>query len=139
MNKQKQVQVGLGIIIIRDNKILLGKRKNAHGAGEWSLPGGHQEYNEDWEETARRELKEETDMDLKQAKFVSATNDRFPKEDKHYVTIFLQGIAYGEPKLMEPDKCEKWEWFDLDALPQPLFTPLNNLLATRLRLETVKN
>ena len=34
----------------------------------------------------------------------------------------------GEVKIMESEKCEKWEWFDWSDLPQPLFVPLQNLL-----------
>lgn len=34
----------------------------------------------------------------------------------------------GEVKVMESDKCEKWEWFDWYKLPQPFFLPIQNLL-----------
>lgn len=34
----------------------------------------------------------------------------------------------GEVKIMEPEKCEQWEWFDWNNLPKPLFLPAQNLL-----------
>ncbi|WP_134596929.1 NUDIX domain-containing protein, partial [Pseudomonas aeruginosa] len=36
-------QVGVGVLILRDGKVLLGRRKGSHGAGCWSAPGGHLE------------------------------------------------------------------------------------------------
>lgn len=57
------------------------------------------------------------------------TNDIFEKEDKHYVTLFvISEYDSGEVKNIGPDKCDKGGWFSWDDLPQPLFTPIKNLL-----------
>ena len=51
----KRPLIGLGVIIVNPaDKILLGLRKGSHGAGEWSLPGGHLEWNESFEECSRK-------------------------------------------------------------------------------------
>lgn len=124
-------QVGVGVIIIKNNKVLLGKRKNSHGEGSWSFPGGHLEFNESWEECAKRETLEETGLDITNIRFAAVTNDIFQLEKKHYITIFmLSDYIGGEPQLKEPEKCEQWEWFDWDdiKLPRPLFLPIENLL-----------
>lgn len=122
-------KIGIGIFVIKDNKILFGKRKNAHGDGTWSLPGGHLEFNESWEECAKREVKEETDLEVENVRFCAATNDIFVEENKHYVTIFLlSDYKSGNPKVMEPEKSEDWQWIDWNELPKPLFKPLENLL-----------
>jgi len=124
-------KVGVGIFIIKDGKVLLGKRKNAHGDGAWCFPGGHLEFNESFEGCARRETLEETGLAIKNIRFGTATNDIFAKENKHYITIcMIAEHDYGEVKNIEPDKCEKWEWFewDEDKLPYPLFVPQQNLL-----------
>jgi len=124
-------KVGVGVIIIKDNKVLLGKRKNAHGAGSWNFPGGHLEYGESWENCATRETIEETNIIINNIRFAAATNDIFPMEEKHYITIYmLAEYKSGEVKIMEPDKCEEWDWFEWDKLPQPLFIPAQNLLKT---------
>lgn len=121
--------MGVGVIIIKDGKILLGKRKNAHGGGGWCYPGGHLEYGESWEECSCRETMEETGIAIKNLRFGAVTNDVFEDEQKHYITIcMVADFAFGEVKLMEPDKCEQWNWFEWENLPQPLFLPIQNLL-----------
>ncbi len=122
-------KVGVGVIIIKKGKILLGKRKNAHGEGNWCFPGGHLEYGESWEECAIRETLEETGSKIDNIRFGAVTNDIFKKDHKHYITIFmLSDFASGKVKVMEPNKCEQWEWFDWGQLPQPLFVPIKNLI-----------
>lgn len=122
-------RVGVGVLILREGKVLLGKRKGAHGEGSWSPPGGHLELNEAIEDCGKRETKEETDLEIKGIKLGPLTNDIFRKEGKHYITVFLLAEpGVGEVTLMEPNKCEKWDWFEWDHLPKPLFLPLQNLL-----------
>ncbi len=126
--ENKRPKVGVGVIVVKDGKALLGKRKNAHGEGSWSFPGGHLEFNESWEDCASRETMEETGIAIKNIRFGAATNDIFQSEGKHYITIFmLADYDSGEVKVMEPEKCERWEWFKWDNFPQPLFIPVQNL------------
>ena len=126
--ENKRPKVGVGVVVIKDGKILLGKRKNAHGKGAWCFPGGHLEFNESWEDCALRETMEETGITIKNIRFGTATNDIFQAEGKHYITIFmLSDYGSGEVKIMEPEKCERWDWFEWDNLPQPLFVPIQNL------------
>jgi 8-oxo-dGTP diphosphatase len=121
--------VGVGVIIIKDGKVLLGKRKNAHGDGTWCCPGGHLEFKEDIEACAHREVFEETGLRIKNIKMGPYTNDKFEKEGKHYVTLFvIAEYKSGELELKEPEKCERWGWFTWDDLPEPLFLPTVNLV-----------
>lgn len=124
-----QVRVGVGVMIYRGNNILLGLRKGAHGEGTWALPGGHLEFGESIENCAIREVMEETGLTISNITKIDFTNDIFEKENKHYITIFVKGSCEsGDPKLMEPNKCIKWQWFSLDNLPEPLFLPLKTLM-----------
>lgn len=125
---ERRPSVGIGVIVIRsDGRVLLYKRKNAHGEGHWGFPGGHLEYGESWEDCAIRETKEETGLDIEVPTFFAVTNDLFP-EEKHYITIFMRARhVQGVPILREPDKAESWEWYPWDALPDPLFLPIQNL------------
>ncbi|OGH84782.1 MAG: DNA mismatch repair protein MutT [Candidatus Magasanikbacteria bacterium RIFOXYC12_FULL_32_21b] len=122
-------QAGLGTFIIRENKILFGKRKNSHGSGQWGLTGGHLEFGESWEECAIREAMEETGLKLENVEYFAVTNDVMPEDNKHYLTIFMRTkYTGGEAQLLEPDKFEEWRWCTWDDLPSPLFKPLENLI-----------
>lgn len=121
-------KVGIGLLIVRGNRVLLGKRKGTHGAGHYGGVGGHLEHLETFEECIMRELAEEAGIQLKvkNLRMICVTNMR-AYAPKHYIDI---GMAAewedGEPEVMEPHKLEAWEWHDIDRLPEPLFAVMNN-------------
>lgn len=122
--------IGVGVIVMREGQVLLGKRNARHGAGTWQFPGGHLEWNEPIEDCARREVFEETGLRIDNLRRGPYTNDLFQEEGKHYVTLYVLADADGgEPILKEPDKCDRWGWFHWHDLPKPRFVPLANLLA----------
>ena len=119
--KENRPKVGIGVMVFKDGKVLLGKRKNAHGAGEYAWPGGHLEYMESFEACARREVREETGVEIKNVKFLRLYNLK-EHAPKHYVDIAMTAEwASGEAEVREPDKCESWDWYDIENLPEPLF------------------
>src|SRR3989338_357214 len=102
MEEKQRPKVGIGVIIVKENKILLGKRKNVHGAGTWCPPGGHLEFNEEIKDCARRETLEETGIKIKNIRQGPFTNDPMPKEGRHYITLFmLADYDSREVKVME--------------------------------------
>jgi 8-oxo-dGTP diphosphatase len=116
---ERHVRVGTGVIIVRDGKMLLGKRNGSHFEGHYSFPGGHQDYLETWEECVLRETKEECGDDFKikirGGRPIFVTNDPMPEYGKHYVTIFIVADhVEGEPINAEPDKCDGWGWYTFD-------------------------
>ena len=122
--KETHTRVGIGIMIFKDRKILLGKRKGSHGAGQYSFPGEHLEYMESFEKCALREIAEECGIKIKNLRFQYLANikDYAPR---HYVHIGLVADwKSGEPKVLEPEKCEGWNWYDLKKLPKPLFATI---------------
>jgi len=126
---QHRPAVGVAVIVIKNAKVLLGRRLNSHGSGTWALPGGHLELNESIEDCAKREVFEETGLSIKNLQCTTFTNDIFEKENKHYVTLFVVSeYDSGKLQLKEPDKCERWGWFSWNEFPEPLFLSLKNLL-----------
>lgn len=127
-----QPLVGVGVVVHRDGKILLGRRRASHGAGCWSLPGGHLEFGETPQACAYREVLEETGLRLSFVQDGPWVNSVFEHEQKHYITIFMLADAPdGEPQRREPDKCDGWQWFAPGDLPTPLFLPLTQLIEQR--------
>ncbi len=130
-----KVGVGVGILVYKDGKFLLGRRHDdadkadseLHGEGTWTMPGGGLHFGETPEECAIREVKEETGIDIKSIKVITFQNDKV--EDAQFITIGLFSDDFeGEPKVMEPDEIVEWQWFDIDNPPTPLFFPSERIL-----------
>ena len=128
-------RVGTGTVVVRDGLVLIGKRIGSHGKDCWSFPGGHLEFGESLEGCAMREVLEETGLTVRNPRIIGLTNDVFQESGKHYVTIFVQAeYAGGEPEVTEPDRWERWEWHPWDALPRPLFLPIEHALEQGLKI-----
>lgn len=85
---------------------------------------------------ARREVMEETGMNISHVKFLFFEN-LVKYSGKHYADIGVMAQWQGGvPEVLEPDRCEGWGWYDLDKLPQPLFGTIEN---TIIAYKTGKN
>lgn len=122
-------KVGTAVIVWRAGKLLFHLRKGKHGPGTWSFPGGHLEWGEEPAAAAQRELREECGSDLVCTPLMSY--DRCPyvntifRNEQQYITLyFVTFWVSGEAQVTEPEKCERWQWYSPDALPSPLFDPL---------------
>lgn len=132
------IKIGVGILIVKDNKILLGHRVNdavdtggIYEPGSWTLPGGKQDYDETIIECAKRETKEETNLDIDDIVIIGADDDIQP--DRHFITIHtVAHFCSGELKIMEPEKNDTWKWFPLDELPENLYSPSRKTIQTYL-------
>jgi len=132
-NIKKTTTVGVGVIIFKNGKILLGCRRGAHGAGEYAIPGGHLEYMESFEECLRREIREEVGIEIDDPQFIHVSNTAH-YSPRHGVYLgFKADWLAGEVENMEPDRCDGWEWYDPDNLPDPLFK------LTAVTLEALKS
>lgn len=144
------VGVGLGLILIKNQKVLIGKRKGSHASGLFAFPGGHLELNETWENCALRELEEECGQQVKvkirpydetKLEFF-VTNDIMLDCNKHYITIFLVADwVSGEVENSEPHKCEGWVWADYSELVSlsldtklTTWIPMDRMSRERLKL-----
>lgn len=125
-------QVGVGVLITKDDQVLLMRRRNAHGDGTWSTVGGHLEYGESPQECAIRETREEIDVIITDVTFLAITNDGFEAPEMHFVTIWMAGrYVSGTPTQLATHEMSALDWFSWDALPEPLFLPFEHLLTGR--------
>ena len=121
------IKLGVGIILEPEGKILLGRRKGSDGEGQFAPPAGHVEANESIEACVYRELVEETS--LKPKKIVKGPWVEHFNDTRHYLCLFVIVTEFeGNVQLLEPHKCEGWQWFDWNSLPKPLFYPFQTLV-----------
>src|SRR5262245_11299947 len=83
--------VGVGAVIVRDGKALIIKRAHEPRKGEWSLPGGLLELGESLIDAVKREIKEETSLDIEVGQVIE-TFDRVHRDEEgriryHFVII----------------------------------------------------
>ena len=83
--------VGVGAVVVRDGRALIIKRAHEPRKGEWSLPGGLLELGESLQDAARREIKEETSLDVEVGPVIE-TFDRVHRDDQgriryHFVIV----------------------------------------------------
>ncbi len=112
--------VGVGVVVWRDDRVLLIRRGKPPRAGQWSLPGGAQELGETVAETAHREVREETGLELARLDFLTVVDlvERTPDGDRvlyHYTLIdFTAEAAPGA--TIAGDDAAAVGWFDVDEI-----------------------
>jgi ADP-ribose pyrophosphatase YjhB (NUDIX family) len=122
-------RVGFSVMIAHEKRLLVGKRIGvSRGDGNIACPGGKLEYGESWEEAVHRELKEETDLQVRMEPAdpyrpeLWASNEAW--DNGHFVTLWLLGRVMPnsptETVVMEPNKCAWWKWLTLPQLAQQL-------------------
>lgn len=137
--ENKKPGVGFGVMMLKDGKVLLGKRhedpekadSELSGEGTWTMPGGKLHFQESFEQGAKREVKEETGIELKNTRVICVNNDM--TENAHFITVGLlaiheEGDFEGWAKVMEPDEIVEWNWFGSNELPEKIYFPSAKVL-----------
>ena len=124
------IGAGCGVMVFNDkNQLLLGLKNEdnnladseLHEEGTWCLPGGMIEYGETFEDAGRREVNEETGLIIYDLEVFCVQTDK--NEHAHFISVGMIARDFiGTPAVTEPDVLIKWEWFDLDKLPNNIFS-----------------
>lgn len=117
---QPMLSAGATVVVIKDNKILLNLRSDTN---TWGIPGGAIELGESLEETATRELKEETNLDCNSFTLLNVFSGKdfyfkYPNGDELYsvVALYFANDVSGELKITDGESF-KLEYFSKDNLP----------------------
>ena len=102
-------------------KVLLVQRKNDPFKGEWALPGGFLEEDEDLENGARRELKEETGLEVDKVWQIRAFGKPHRDPRGRTISIAFMGIIEDEKEVKGSDDASDARWFDSRNLPELAF------------------
>lgn len=123
MSKQRKVTIGVGVIVVRDGKMLVTRRRkgSSWGNGVIAMPGGHIEEFETAYKCAIRECVEETGLVVRPFKINDYTYvvhaEEWFREGRHHWTVYLPAtVAGGSLCNPEPHKHEPWQWKTLDEL-----------------------
>jgi mutator protein MutT len=115
------IGVGTGAIIFnKDGTLFLAKRgKDARNEKhKWEFPGGSVEFGETLENALVREVREEFGFVIEVVQLLDVVNHILPGEKQHWVSpTYLCRYRNGNPRILEPHKCEEIGWFRLDMIP----------------------
>lgn len=128
MPRHANNKLAIGVTLIDKNgRICLGKRKKFAFIGQYAVPSGHVEVGEPFTDAAIREVFEETGLKISkdQLKLIGVTSYLHDDPYVHYgnVDFVIEDVDSNKVKLMEPEKCEGWEWFSFDELPNNICLP----------------
>ena len=108
--------VGVGVVVLKEEDVLLIRRGRPPRFGEWSLPGGAQSVGETVQETARREVLEETGVNIQNPEFLEVVDSIIKDDDGrvkfHYTLIdYWANWASGTPQSADDAQHAEWVHF----------------------------
>jgi ADP-ribose pyrophosphatase YjhB (NUDIX family) len=107
-------KLAVDCIILLDGRVLVIHRRNPPRG--WALPGGFVEYGETVEDAVRREMKEETGLDLADLRQFRVYSDPSRDPRGHTVSVVFAALGVGEPEA--GDDADRYRLIDLDNVPE---------------------
>lgn len=122
------IGLGVGVVVRRGGRLLLGRREKPDEPRSWSLPGGALESGESVEQAARRELAEETGLHADDVTAFALGLTPLEAGRTVWTAGALAANVTGEPRVLATHEFTVLEWFSPDELPEPLFGPTRFVL-----------
>jgi ADP-ribose pyrophosphatase YjhB (NUDIX family) len=118
----------VSLLMVKGDRVLLGKRGGEPGKGKWATPSGYIEYDDDFLTTALREAKEETGLDV-ELKAILNVSSTFLSPGQHFFSVYLLATVTGG-ELAAGDDLEAVDWFPITGpLPELAFQEDADILA----------
>ena len=115
----KRPIAGVGVVVFRNEEVLLVKRKKAPYKGQWSIPGGKQRLGETVTKAARRELMEETGVEVNELTLIDVIDIIVPDEEGkilyHYIVADYRA-HWLSGECSPGDDAQDVQWFNLNKL-----------------------
>lgn len=121
----------VGALVCRGREVLLVRRGIEPGKGQWSFPAGFQDYGETTEQTAQREVFEETGLRIELARVLDVALSRENPHKLVNVVVYLARAVAGEPAAA--DDALEARFFPLEALPHDIGFESNRDILLRLQ------
>ena len=110
---------GVGVVVFRNEEVLLVKRKKAPYKGQWSIPGGKQRLGETVTQAAHRELMEETGVEVNELTLIDVIDIMVPDEEGkilyHYIVADYRA-HWLSGECSPGDDAQDVQWFNLNKL-----------------------
>ncbi len=134
--KIKQPVIGVGAVVLHDEKVLLVKRANPPNQFQWAIPGGKVHYGETLQQAVEREVREEAGIIIKAGKpifgFDHIEQDNSGNIQCHYVIIDVRA-EYISGDIAAGSDASEVKWFT----QQDLFSIDNLNVTTRQLLQEI--
>lgn len=112
--------IGVGAVVVRDGALLMVKRGRDPGAGLWSIPGGRLEHGEYIVDAIKREVREETGLDVEVGDLLGILE--LPGET-HFVILDHRAVVTGDASPVAADDAAEVRWVPLDQIDSLECTP----------------
>jgi ADP-ribose pyrophosphatase YjhB (NUDIX family) len=120
---QTKIRIRVAVLLRKGNQVLL-VRHYKNDMKYWLLPGGGLEFGETIENCARRELMEETNLEIEVGDFLFMNESIPPDHHRHVVNLYYEGrILGGELKLGDDKALYEVGFVDIDQIPSLTFFP----------------
>ena len=134
--------VGVGVVVVKEEKVLLIRRANPPRQGDWSLPGGKQQLGETVAAAAEREVREETGIEIKLLGLVDvidSINRDDQKQIKYHYTLIDFAACWVSGTPAAADDASDAAWFSLEEIPAlNLWKETNRIIGKAMILADTK-